>query len=87
MAEISEDERTNAHQIISNRVKEMISPITKPDLIMIVNDLPKTRSGKIMKRVLRKIMSSPEAKCGLEDMATISNPECLDEIMSIVMAS
>jgi acetyl-CoA synthetase len=54
---------------------------------MIVNDLSKTRSGKIMKRVLRKIISSPEEKDGLEDMATISNPECLDEIMNIVRAS
>jgi hypothetical protein len=37
-----------------------------------------------MKRILRKIMSGPEAKGSVEDITTISNPECLDEIRRIV---
>src|SRR5690606_19782161 len=38
-----------------DKVKEEISAIAKPDVIQFVNDLPKTRSGKIMRRILRKI--------------------------------
>jgi acetyl-CoA synthetase len=76
---ISEEQRFNAVEVIKNRVKDIISPITKPDIISIVNDLPKTRSGKIMRRILRKIASNDTED--FEDLTTISNPECIEEII------
>ncbi len=77
--DITEEQRNNAKTLISNRVKEIISPITKPDVISIVDDLPKTRSGKIMRRILRKIASGDTKD--FEDMTTVSNPECIDDII------
>lgn len=60
-------------------VSKEIGPIAKPDLIQFVNGLPKTRSGKIMRRILRKVASN-EAE-GLGDVSTLLNPECVKEII------
>lgn len=79
---ISDEQRQNAIKSISDRVKEIISPITKPDIISIVTDLPKTRSGKIMRRILRKIAAHDTED--FEDLTTISNPECIDTILKEV---
>jgi acetyl-CoA synthetase len=43
------------HQELSNHVRKEIGPIAKPKAIMIVPELPKTRSGKIMRRLLRDV--------------------------------
>ncbi|MBT8220046.1 MAG: acetate--CoA ligase [Bacteroidia bacterium] len=58
-------------------VKE-IGPIAKPDKIQFVNGLPKTRSGKIMRRILRKIASRDSANLG--DTSTLLNPEVVEEV-------
>ncbi|MDR1234227.1 MAG: AMP-binding protein [Holosporales bacterium] len=79
---VTAQQKANAQQIISDRVKDFISPITKPDVISIVNDLPKTRSGKIMRRILRKLASGDFQN--FEDMTTISNPECINEIVNVI---
>ncbi len=76
---LSEDIKAKAKDIISNRVKTMISPITKPDIIVFVDDLPKTRSGKIMRRILRKIAAKDVED--FEDITTIQNPECIEKII------
>ncbi|MDR0640512.1 MAG: acetate--CoA ligase [Holosporales bacterium] len=81
---VSAEQRANAQQIISDRVKDYISPITKPDVISIVNDLPKTRSGKIMRRILRRLAAGDFKN--FEDMTTISNPECINEIVHVITA-
>ena len=52
-----EEERTNAKKIIGDHIKHVISPISRPDIISIVRELPKTRSGKILKILLKKISS------------------------------
>ncbi|MDR0942518.1 MAG: hypothetical protein LBM19_02810, partial [Holosporales bacterium] len=62
------------------RVRKVISPITKPDVISIVNDLPKTRSGKIMRRILRKIAANDIED--FEDLTTIANPDCIEKIIN-----
>lgn len=80
--DISDEQRANAKQLIADRVRTIISPITKPDVISIVNDLPKTRSGKIMRRILRKIAANDIED--FEDLTTISNPECIQEIIEKV---
>lgn len=60
-------------------VTEQIGPIAKPDKIQIVVDLPKTRSGKIMRRILRKIAEGATDQIG--DTSTLLNPEIVKEII------
>ena len=59
-------------------VTKIIGPIAKPDTIQLVSGLPKTRSGKIMRRILRKIASGDTSNLG--DTSTLLNPEIVDEI-------
>ncbi len=59
-------------------VTKEIGPIAKPDKIQIVPGLPKTRSGKIMRRILRKIAEKDTSNLG--DISTLLNPEVVEEI-------
>ncbi|MCB0705491.1 MAG: acetate--CoA ligase [Saprospiraceae bacterium] len=63
---------------VRTTVTKMIGPIAKPDAIQIVSGLPKTRSGKIMRRILRKIASGDISNLG--DTSTLLNPEVVEEI-------
>ena len=60
-------------------VRRVIGPIAKPDKIQIVSALPKTRSGKIMRRILRKVASNNFENLG--DTSTLLNPDIVDEII------
>ena len=60
-------------------VRKMIGPIAKPEHVQIVSDLPKTRSGKIMRRILRKVASGDASSLG--DTSTLLNPEIVDKIV------
>ncbi|PIQ47400.1 MAG: acetate--CoA ligase [Cytophagales bacterium CG12_big_fil_rev_8_21_14_0_65_40_12] len=73
--------RTEANLIeeIKDTVKKIIGPIAKPDMVQIVPGLPKTRSGKIMRRILRKIASGDISNLG--DTSTLLNPEVVDDII------
>lgn len=64
---------------IRETVRNIIGPIAKPDKIQIVPGLPKTRSGKIMRRILRKIATGDTSNMG--DTSTLLNPEVVEEIM------
>lgn len=68
----------NLRQEIINTVTNIIGPIAKPDKIQIVSGLPKTRSGKIMRRILRKIAEGDTANLG--DTSTLLDPAVVDEI-------
>ncbi|GAB3997326.1 acetate--CoA ligase [Spirosoma daeguense] len=59
-------------------VSRVIGPIAKPDKIQFVNGLPKTRSGKIMRRILRKIAEGDTGNLG--DTTTLLDPAVVDEI-------
>ncbi len=59
-------------------VTKHIGPIAKPDMIQFVSQLPKTRSGKIMRRILRKIAEGQTDQLG--DTSTLLNPECVEEL-------
>lgn len=59
-------------------VTREIGPIAKPDRIQIVEGLPKTRSGKIMRRILRKIASGDTSNLG--DISTLLNPEIVESV-------
>lgn len=69
----------NLTEEIRQTVTKIIGPIAKPDKIQIVSGLPKTRSGKIMRRILRKIASGDTDNLG--DTSTLLNPEVVEEVM------
>jgi acetyl-CoA synthetase len=60
-------------------VGEQLSPIAKPDEIHLTDNLPKTRSGKIMRRLLRSIARGEEIT---QDMSTLENPGILEQLRS-----
>ena len=64
---------------ITDVVRRVIGPIAKPDKIQIVSGLPKTRSGKIMRRILRKVASNDFQNLG--DTSTLLNPDVVEEII------
>jgi acetyl-CoA synthetase len=66
-------------QEIKDTVRKIIGPIAKPDQVQIVSGLPKTRSGKIMRRILRKVASRDISNLG--DTSTLLNPEIVNEII------
>lgn len=63
---------------IIDTVSQTIGPIAKPDKIQFVSGLPKTRSGKIMRRILRKVASGETANLG--DISTLLDPSVVEEI-------
>ena len=63
---------------IIQTVARIIGPIAKPDKIQLVNGLPKTRSGKIMRRILRKIAEGELQNLG--DTTTLLDPAVVEEI-------
>lgn len=64
---------------IDDLVAKVISPIAKPDKIQVVSALPKTRSGKIMRRILRKIAAGETDDLG--DTSTLLDPSVVDDII------
>src|SRR5579859_11417 len=63
---------------IRDTVSKIIGPIAKPDKIQFVSGLPKTRSGKIMRRILRKIAEGDTSNLG--DITTLLDPGVVEEI-------
>ena len=63
-------------------VAQKIGAIAKPERIVVCSGLPKTRSGKIMRRILRKIASGEGDSLG--DISTLLNPEVVEEIKGLV---
>jgi hypothetical protein len=56
------------------QVRKSIGPFAAPKAVFIVDDLPKTRSGKIMRRILRKILSGEEDSLGDTSTVSIKSP-------------
>ncbi|MNU30970.1 Acetyl-coenzyme A synthetase [compost metagenome] len=71
-------DRENLRKEINQLISEQIGPIAKLDKIQFVSGLPKTRSGKIMRRILRKIAEGDFSNFG--DISTLLNPEIVEEI-------
>ena len=71
--------RENLRKEINQQIKELIGTIAKLDKIQFVSGLPKTRSAKIMRRILRKIAGNDTSNLG--DTSTLLNPEVIQEIM------
>ena len=67
------------------QVRKVIGPFAAPKKVYIVPDLPKTRSGKIMRRIMRKIVAGEGDQLG--DLSTIAEPGCVDQIKAKVAQS
>lgn len=74
---------TKDHEVLRKEilaeVTKTIGPIAKPDKIQIVSGLPKTRSGKIMRRILRKVAEGELSNLG--DTSTLLDPSIVEEIV------
>ena len=68
-------------EMLRNWVAKEIGPIAKPDEIRFGENLPKTRSGKIMRRLLRAIAKGEEIT---QDVSTLENPAILDQLKNAV---
>ncbi|REC60872.1 acetate--CoA ligase [Chryseobacterium pennae] len=71
-------DKENLKKEINQLIADQIGPIAKLDKIQFVSGLPKTRSGKIMRRILRKIAEGDFSNFG--DISTLLNPEIVEEI-------
>ena len=60
-------------------ITKVIGPIAKPDKVQVVSGLPKTRSGKIMRRILRKVAEGDTSNLG--DTSTLLDPSVVDSII------
>ena len=76
---LNDDSNLDMAKEIKELISKTIGPIAKPDIIQVVPGLPKTRSGKIMRRILRKIASGEKENFG--DISTLLNPEIVDKIV------
>ncbi len=74
------DGSDDMRRVLAAHVASEISPIARPEKIEFVSGLPKTRSGKIMRRILRKIAAGQTQELG--DTSTLADPEVLDEIIA-----
>ena len=61
-------------------VRKEIGPIASPDVIQFAPGLPKTRSGKIMRRILRKIAENEFGSLG--DTSTLADPSVVDDLVA-----
>jgi acetyl-CoA synthetase len=78
--ETSVTDEVQLRKEINQHISDHIGPIAKLEKIQFVSGLPKTRSGKIMRRILRKIAEGDLSNFG--DISTLLNPEIVDEIVS-----
>ena len=74
-----EDYSDDLKEELKQTVRKKIGPIATPDLIHFTAGLPKTRSGKIMRRILRKIAANQHNELG--DTTTLADPGVVDELV------
>jgi acetyl-CoA synthetase len=67
-------------RVLMNHVRTEIGPISRPEVIQFADALPKTRSGKIMRRILRKIAEGSTGDLG--DTSTLADPSVVEEIIA-----
>jgi acetyl-CoA synthetase len=66
---------------LKEQVRRVIGPLATPDRIRVVSGLPKTRSGKIMRRILRKVAEGQTDNLG--DISTLAEPQVVEEILAL----
>ncbi len=77
---VLKEEREDAEKEILEKIKKDIGPIALPQKIYIVKDVPKTRSGKIMRRILRNLFTGEK----LGDLSTLANPESVEDLKKAI---
>ncbi|MFT6332882.1 MAG: acetyl-CoA synthetase [Lentimonas sp.] len=80
IGEVSEEIEQSIKEEIIALVQKEISSIAKPDKIYIIGDLPKTRSGKIMRRILKKLILGEN----MGDISTLVNPDAVKYLQDII---
>ena len=68
---------------VVGQIRKEIGPIASPKKVYLVKDLPKTRSGKIMRRILRKLFTGED----LGDLSTLANPDSVERLKSIIKSN
>ena len=76
---IGVDSSDQLHTELKKWVRKEIGPIATPDLLQFSPQLPKTRSGKIMRRILRKIAANEYQDLG--DTSTLADPSVVDDLI------
>ena len=79
------EETPELEKALKQQVRTVIGPFATPELVVITPGLPKTRSGKIMRRVLRKIASGEHESLG--DTSTLADPTVVDALIAKVTAA
>ena len=74
------DDEEQLRKEILGLVASTVGPIAKPDKVQFVRGLPKTRSGKIMRRILRKVAEGDTSNLG--DTSTLLDPSIVDDIIT-----
>ncbi|PKQ20658.1 MAG: acetate--CoA ligase [Actinobacteria bacterium HGW-Actinobacteria-6] len=69
-------------KILAGHVRKLIGPIAKPDKIQFARDIPKTRSGKIMRRILRKIAAGEREMEAFGDISTLQDPKVVKDLLA-----
>jgi acetyl-CoA synthetase len=77
---VGEAPSAGLEQALRQHVRTEIGPIASPDLIHFTPGLPKTRSGKIMRRILRKIAENDHGALG--DISTLAEPQLVDDLIA-----
>ena len=77
---VNESPSEDLNKELRQTVRNKIGPIATPDFIHFTNGLPKTRSGKIMRRILRKIAANEYDKLG--DTTTLADPSVVDDLIA-----
>jgi len=78
-AEYAANDRDQVMGALKEQVRHAIGSFAAPDVVHIASGLPKTRSGKIMRRLLRKIAASEYD--GMGDLTTLAEPEVVDRLI------
>jgi acetyl-CoA synthetase len=78
----SENDAATARQDLTTQMRNIIGPIATPDKVLPVTDLPKTRSGKIVRRLLRKLASKDDLS--EEDLSMLANPQSVATIAKLL---
>ena len=86
-SELNQEQKESVFKEISERIRQEIGAIAKPEKAAFVSELPKTRSGKIKRNVLQLIGSKEPIDSNRSDFASIANPECLKEIEKVTKFS
>jgi acetyl-CoA synthetase len=67
--------------LLKEQVRHVIGPVATPDVVIVAPGLPKTRSGKIMRRILREIAAGNYDDLG--DVTTLAEPEVVAELIAV----